>query len=75
MTTSIVWFRNDLRIRDNEVLTRAIAESEQIIPVYIFDPERWRGLDLGFKKTGPFQTQFVLESVHQPLCYQYLLFD
>ncbi len=63
MTTSIVWFRNDLRIRDNEVLTRAIAESEQIIPVYIFDPERWRGLDLGFKKTGPFQTQFVLESV------------
>ena len=63
MTTSIVWFRNDLRIRDNAVLSKAIAESDQIIPIYIFDTERWSDLDLGFRKTGPFQTMFLLESV------------
>ena len=63
MITSIVWFRNDLRIRDNAVLSKAIAESDQIIPVYIFDTERWSDLDLGFKKTGSFQTKFLLESV------------
>lgn len=63
MKTSIVWFRNDLRLRDNATLTEAITHSDQIIPVYVFDPSRWRNLDLGFQKTGPFQTEFLLESV------------
>ena len=34
----LVWFRNDLRLHDNEVLTEAIAKSDLIIPVYCFDP-------------------------------------
>lgn len=63
MKTSIVWFRNDLRVLDNATLSRAIAESDQIIPVYVFDHARWRELSYGFKKTGPFQTQFLIESV------------
>lgn len=63
MKTSIVWFRNDLRLRDNVTLSEAIEHSDQVIPVYVFDESRWRSLDLGFKKTGPLQTKFILEAV------------
>ena len=34
--TALVWFKTDLRIADNETLTKAIAQSQQIIPVYLF---------------------------------------
>lgn len=34
----LVWFRNDLRLHDNEVLVEAINKSDLIIPVYCFDP-------------------------------------
>jgi deoxyribodipyrimidine photo-lyase len=33
----IVWFRRDLRLRDNPALTAACGESEQIIPLFVFD--------------------------------------
>jgi deoxyribodipyrimidine photo-lyase len=42
MSTSIVWFRQDLRINDNPALTLA-SEQGDVVPVYIFDttvPER-----------------------------------
>ncbi len=35
--TSIVWFRQDLRLADNPALTRAIEQSEHILPVFIWD--------------------------------------
>ena len=43
MSTSIVWFRQDLRLHDNEALTEAIRIADELIPVYIFDidPGRW----------------------------------
>ncbi len=37
MKNSIVWFKTDLRIEDNETLLKAIAQSEKILPVYCFD--------------------------------------
>jgi len=45
MTTSIFWFRRDLRLLDNPALALAAKESEQLIPLYIFAPEeekKWR---------------------------------
>ncbi|KGA04313.1 MAG: hypothetical protein GM47_1895 [actinobacterium acIB-AMD-6] len=35
---SIVWFRRDLRISDNPALLAALAESDEIVPVFILDP-------------------------------------
>ena len=62
MSTAIVWFRNDLRVHDNEALCRA-AEYERVIPVYIFDP-RWFGeTSFGFPKTGPHRCRFLIETV------------
>lgn len=39
MTTSIVWFRRDLRLHDNPALNWALENSEQVIAVYIDDAE------------------------------------
>ena len=39
-STSIFWFRRDLRLSDNPALLAAIAESDQIIPVFILDPRQ-----------------------------------
>ena len=36
---TIVWFRQDLRLRDNPALHAAVATGEPVIPVYIWSPE------------------------------------
>ena len=38
-TRSIFWFRRDLRLRDNPALLAAIAESDEIIPLFIIDDQ------------------------------------
>ena len=63
MKTAIVWFKTDLRVEDNETLVKAIAQSEQIIPVYCFDDSHFEITPYGFKKTGSFRAQFLLESL------------
>jgi deoxyribodipyrimidine photo-lyase len=61
--TALVWFKTDLRIEDNETLVKAIAQSEKVIPVYCFDEAHFETTTYGFKKTGSFRTQFLLESL------------
>lgn len=63
MHTSIVWFKTDLRLHDNETLVRAIEQSDEIIPVYCFDEDHFKTTEFGFKKTGNFRAQFLLESL------------
>lgn len=59
----LVWFRNDLRLRDNETLSRAIQQGIEVIPVYCFDPRMFGKTELGFPKTGSIRAKFLLESV------------
>ena len=40
----IVWFKRDLRVQDNEALTRA-AETGTVLPLYIVEPDLWRQAD------------------------------
>jgi deoxyribodipyrimidine photo-lyase len=63
MNTSIVWFKNDLRLYDNETLVTAIKESEQIIPVYCIDESNFATTKYGYKKIGSFRAQFLFESL------------
>ncbi|KAL8536736.1 hypothetical protein ACS0TY_012061 [Phlomoides rotata] len=52
---AIVWFRNDLRILDNEVLFKAWASSEALLPIYCVDPRLFGTTHyFGFPKTGGF---------------------
>lgn len=60
---NIVWFKTDLRLHDNETLVRAIEQSDEVIPVYCFDEDHFKTTEFGFKKTGNFRAQFLLESL------------
>ena len=60
----IVWFRQDLRLHDNEALTDALKSCEEVIPVFIFDERVFMGkTKFGFPKTGNFRAKFIIESV------------
>ncbi|MHA4894396.1 DASH family cryptochrome [Pedobacter sp. PWIIR3] len=59
----LVWFRNDLRLHDNEMLVEAIAKSDAILPVYFFDPRYFSKTKFLTSKTGANRAQFLLESV------------
>lgn len=59
----LVWFRNDLRLHDNEMLVEAIAKSDSILPVYFFDPRYFEETRFGTAKTGVFRAHFLSESV------------
>jgi len=39
MPSSIVWFRNDLRLADNPALIAALCSGRPVIPVYVLDEE------------------------------------
>lgn len=61
---AILWFRQDLRLHDNEALTDALRCADELIPVYIFDERVFNGYTrFGFPKTGHFRAQFILEAV------------
>jgi len=60
----IVWFRQDLRLHDNEALQDALKHGEEVIPVYVFDTRIFQGTTkFGFPKTGNYRAQFIIESV------------
>lgn len=62
---AIVWFRQDLRIHDNEALLDAIASADEIIPVYVFDDRVFKGqTEYGFPKTGKHRARFIIEAIH-----------
>ncbi|KAJ0111821.1 hypothetical protein Patl1_00991 [Pistacia atlantica] len=60
---AICWFRNDLRVHDNECLNTANNESMSVLPVYCFDPRDYGKSSSGFDKTGPYRASFLVESV------------
>ncbi|NBB91932.1 MAG: deoxyribodipyrimidine photo-lyase [Gammaproteobacteria bacterium] len=37
--TAIVWFRRDLRLADNPALDHARQRHEQVVPLFVFDPD------------------------------------
>ena len=60
----IVWFRQDLRLHDNEALYDALRSGEEVLPIYVFDERVFLGeTSYGFPKTGKYRTQFIIESV------------
>ena len=60
---NILWFGNNLRIRDNESLCKIMQEDLPFLAVYIFDETLFNSTQFGFKKIGKFRTKFLLETV------------
>ncbi|WP_299127782.1 DASH family cryptochrome [uncultured Winogradskyella sp.] len=63
MKTNLVWFRNDLRTRDNLVLNQACSNGTKTIAVYCFDPRHFKADTFGFKKTEKYRAKFLIETV------------
>lgn len=56
---AIVWFRNDLRVLDNEALYQAWISSQSVLPVYCVDPRLFGTTHyFGFAKTGGISSNF-----------------
>ncbi len=55
MSSSILWFRQDLRLHDNEALLEALRNADELIPVYIFDIKP--------KRISVSRLRFLIESV------------
>ena len=62
-TTGLVWFGNDLRIHDNEVLSTAIKNHKKVIGVYCIDPTLLLKNEFGFNKMDVFRTKFLLKTL------------
>eukprot|EP01035_Chromulina_nebulosa_P037260 gene37260-50288_t len=61
---TIVWFRNDLRIHDNPVLSSAaLRNSKDTVCIYCFDPQHYTVTKFGSLKTGLYRARFLIESV------------
>ena len=52
---SVVWYRDDLRIKDHQGLTRAIDSKRQVVAYYNFNPKLFNELIMGFKKTDRYR--------------------
>ncbi len=61
----LVWFRNDLRVQDNNSLFQACKGSAKVIGVYFLDPRQFENNKYGFKKTEKFRARFLLESLRE----------
>lgn len=59
----IYWFRNDLRLHDNEAFFSATQVAQEVIPVYVFDLRQFEKTKFGFRRAGALRAQFLLESV------------
>jgi len=62
---AIVWFKTNLRLRDNECLSMAVAENDEIIPVYCLDDNLFQTNSFGLKKAGDMRLKFLKESLQQ----------
>ncbi|MCS6774677.1 MAG: DNA photolyase family protein [Thermoflexales bacterium] len=52
----VVWFRRDLRVHDHAALAQACQDAEEVIPVFILDPNQF-----AHKEVGSGRVQFLLE--------------
>jgi deoxyribodipyrimidine photo-lyase len=60
---AIVWFRNDLRLHDNEALNDALQSADEVLLAFVFDERIFKGkTSLGFAKTGQHRARFIIES-------------
>lgn len=63
MANVVFWFRNDLRLHDNEALLRAI-ELGDVTPVYVIDDRNFEETAIGYNRMGNIRAIFLLESLH-----------
>ena len=64
MKKGVIWFRNNLRLSDNECITRALDECDEVLCVYVLEPRTWN-LSAEFARMSSIRAKFILESLQQ----------
>ncbi|MBC6111311.1 DASH family cryptochrome [Pedobacter fastidiosus] len=59
----LVWFKNDLRLHDNEALTRAQEECNGLLFCYCIEKSDYEKLQLGFQRVDVIRFKFMQQSV------------
>lgn len=62
--TSVYLFRQDLRLEDNPVFSKACAESQYLIPIYCRSPENQKITKWGFPREGIHRSHFLNDSLN-----------
>lgn len=57
MSTAVLWFRRDLRLRDHPALIAAAAEHDEVVGVFVVDPRLWGG-------AGPARRAWLSQCLH-----------
>jgi len=60
---ALIWFRNNLRILDNNILNKALESNQNIIAYYNFDSKHFKRDRWGFNKTEKFRAKFLIETI------------
>lgn len=62
---ALVWFRNDLRLHDNESIHAALSSHKKVIFLYSCDPRFFTSKTslFGFDKIGTYRKKFLLQSI------------
>ena len=61
--TALVWFRNDLRIADNQSLYDATTKHDKVIGLFLI-PDFWlKETAFGFRKMEVFRARFLIETI------------
>ena len=61
--TGVIWFRNNLRVADNDSLKKATDNHEKVIAVFFFNPKLFTRDEFGFQKTAKYRAKFLIETV------------
>jgi len=59
----LVWFKNDLRIYDNEALVKAHKECKELVFCYCIEESWFQKLELGFRRMDINRFRFMQQSV------------
>ena len=76
MPSSIVWFRNDLRLADNPALVAGLGSGHPVVPVYVLDEETEGHAPAGRSRAtepGAFWVLIAMQAIFPNAAILYLL--
>lgn len=59
----ILWFKNDLRVHDNNLIAAVCRSESPVLPIYVFDIRLLQTTKYGFNRIGKYRMKFLYESL------------
>lgn len=65
MTRALYWLRNDLRLTENPLFSRAFQENTSLLCVYVHDPRQWEHTIASIPRFGWHRRRFLHQTLRQ----------